>query len=54
MLDERSHAIVDPPVFDHVIVVQHKDELLRDVSELVDQRRESLLNEVDAGCTQHR
>ncbi len=31
MLDQRSHAFVDPLVFDRVIVVQHKDELLRDV-----------------------
>ena len=54
MLDERSHALVDPLVFDRVIVVQHQDELLREVGELVDQRRESLVNEVDAGRTQHR
>ena len=35
MLDERSHASVDPLVFDDVIVVQHKDEPLRDVGELL-------------------
>src|ERR1700733_4222862 len=54
MLDERGHAFVNPLVFDRVIVLQHKNELLRDVRKLVDQRRESLLNEVDAGRAQHR
>ena len=54
MLDERSHAFVDPLVFDRVIVVQHKDEPLRDAGEFVDQRRESLRSEVDARRTQHR
>ena len=54
MLNERGHAFVDPLVLDRLIVVQHKDELLRDVRELVDQRRKSLLKEVDARRAQRR